>query len=303
LVSGNVFYDTAPSGASQNSAIAYGGTGGAVITDNSIYKGVTKWAHAININSATGQVIVKNNVVFDACCTAAVYLALDSATTNVEFIHNKIVTMTTATAAPRYRYRGTNFTVDAFGSGIDSDEVVLSPAQRSILTASAAPTTGTWKVADIVYNSAPTATSQMGWVNTTAGTPGTWTVFGQIGSLSKGIGWNWNNGAAALTTGMTGYMTWEASPCTLTKWGMTVNPSDTVTANVWKVSSGTALPTSSNSIIGTGTKPNIASGSAANATVNWSGSTVVATGDVLGFNIDAVGGTATQASLVVQCQQ
>jgi hypothetical protein len=39
---------------------------------------------------------------------------------------------------------------------------------------SAVPTTGTWRVTDVVMNSAPTTGSPAGWVCTVAGTPGTW---------------------------------------------------------------------------------------------------------------------------------
>jgi len=45
---------------------------------------------------------------------------------------------------------------------------------------SAAPTTGTWVVGDIVYNDTPAAGGFIGWVCTTAGTPGTWKTFGAI---------------------------------------------------------------------------------------------------------------------------
>ena len=44
----------------------------------------------------------------------------------------------------------------------------------------AAPTTGTWRVGDKVINSAPTASGYIGWVCTTAGTPGTWKTYGAI---------------------------------------------------------------------------------------------------------------------------
>ena len=44
----------------------------------------------------------------------------------------------------------------------------------------AAPTTGTYQVGDIFYNSAPTAGGTIGWVCTTAGNPGTWKTFGAI---------------------------------------------------------------------------------------------------------------------------
>lgn len=44
----------------------------------------------------------------------------------------------------------------------------------------AAPTTGTYRVGDIVYNSAPASAGYVGWVCTVAGTPGTWQTFGLI---------------------------------------------------------------------------------------------------------------------------
>lgn len=46
--------------------------------------------------------------------------------------------------------------------------------------ASAAPVSGTWYVGDVVYNTAPTSGGYVGWVCTTAGTPGTWKTFGVI---------------------------------------------------------------------------------------------------------------------------
>jgi hypothetical protein len=44
----------------------------------------------------------------------------------------------------------------------------------------APPTTGTWRVGDIVYNRAPTSGQPMGWVNSVAGTPGTWLAMANL---------------------------------------------------------------------------------------------------------------------------
>lgn len=44
----------------------------------------------------------------------------------------------------------------------------------------AAPTVGNYMVGDILYNTAPMAGGNIGWVCTTAGSPGTWKVFGAI---------------------------------------------------------------------------------------------------------------------------
>lgn len=46
--------------------------------------------------------------------------------------------------------------------------------------AASAPAAGTWKVGDLVYNTNPTAGGTVGWICTTAGTPGTWKTFGSI---------------------------------------------------------------------------------------------------------------------------
>ena len=46
----------------------------------------------------------------------------------------------------------------------------------------AAPASGTYKVGDIVYNTAPAPSGYTGWICTTAGTPGTWKGFGVIQS-------------------------------------------------------------------------------------------------------------------------
>jgi hypothetical protein len=45
---------------------------------------------------------------------------------------------------------------------------------------SAAPTTGTWRVTDVVMNSAPTIGQPSGWVCTVAGTPGTWAAMANL---------------------------------------------------------------------------------------------------------------------------
>jgi hypothetical protein len=46
--------------------------------------------------------------------------------------------------------------------------------------AAAAPVSGDYLVGDIVWNSAPSSGGFIGWVCTTAGSPGTWKTFGAI---------------------------------------------------------------------------------------------------------------------------
>lgn len=47
-------------------------------------------------------------------------------------------------------------------------------------TATSAPTTGTFQVGDIVWNTTPAASGTIGWVCVTAGSPGTFKTFGAI---------------------------------------------------------------------------------------------------------------------------
>jgi hypothetical protein len=44
----------------------------------------------------------------------------------------------------------------------------------------AAPSTGTWRIGDVIFNTVPVAAGTIGFVCTTAGTPGTWKTFGTI---------------------------------------------------------------------------------------------------------------------------
>ena len=53
-------------------------------------------------------------------------------------------------------------------------------AGQQVKYASAAPTSGTWSVGDIVHNTVPTAGGFAGWICVTAGAPGTWKTFGAI---------------------------------------------------------------------------------------------------------------------------
>jgi hypothetical protein len=56
---------------------------------------------------------------------------------------------------------------------------VVGPGLRQMWF-NAAPSVGTWLVGDIVWNTSASAGGFVGWVCTTAGTPGTWKTFGAI---------------------------------------------------------------------------------------------------------------------------
>jgi parallel beta-helix repeat protein len=52
--------------------------------------------------------------------------------------------------------------------------------KNTVFYGSAAPTKGTWEKGDIMYNSMTLTTAYVGWICTSAGTPGTWKSFGAI---------------------------------------------------------------------------------------------------------------------------
>ena len=55
-----------------------------------------------------------------------------------------------------------------------------NPKKQNQLNGAAVPTTGTWFLGDMVYNTTPTSGGYVGWICTAAGTPGTWRTFGLI---------------------------------------------------------------------------------------------------------------------------
>lgn len=74
---------------------------------------------------------------------------------------------------------GTQITIDSWGvsfGGADYSNITKS----FNLYASSFPTAGTWAQGDIAYDITPTAGGNIGWVCTTAGTPGTWKTYGAI---------------------------------------------------------------------------------------------------------------------------
>lgn len=68
------------------------------------------------------------------------------------------------------------------------DSALINPAKfgsvelatKTFTVASAAPTTGTWKVGDRVFNSVPAVGQPKSWVCTVAGSPGTWVSEGNL---------------------------------------------------------------------------------------------------------------------------
>ena len=64
----------------------------------------------------------------------------------------------------------------------DGNEKTSVRGSKLHVYGTSAPASGTWAVGDIMWNTSPAAAGTIGWVCTTAGTPGTWKTFGTIAS-------------------------------------------------------------------------------------------------------------------------
>jgi hypothetical protein len=119
------------------------------------------------------------------------------------------------------------------------------------------------------------------------------------------IGATFDGQGSALTAGKTVYFAVPFA-CSIKSWNMTVD-TGTATVDVWKIASGTAIPTVTNSITASAT-PAITTGTAllSTAITTWTGyvtgkGVAVTINDLFGINLK-VASAATEVSLVMECQ-
>jgi hypothetical protein len=129
------------------------------------------------------------------------------------------------------------------------------------------------------------ATGPTGATGSTGSNQGFGAAFGSVAS-----------GSPALVAD-TAYIT-VPHACTIAAWNITVN-AGTATFDIWKVATGTAIPTSSNSITASA-QPAISTGTAIHSTTLTGWTTSVSANDIVGINLKTVS-TATFASIVVEC--
>lgn len=112
------------------------------------------------------------------------------------------------------------------------------------------------------------------------------------------VGVSLDGGGSTLSTGQKGYVTCPFAG-TIVAWDITAD-TGTCTFDIWKIATGTAVPTVTNTITASA-KPALATGTAIHSTTltGWSTGVNVAANDIFGFNLDAVA-TATKLTLVLQ---
>ena len=165
---------------------------------------------------ACTRVAIKGNSLYDCCTTNTVaeeqgiYILLgtdytitdnvirdnlgnmryglqNSSTNQATFMVARNISTGATDYGARFVGTGTNllYYADNIFSGT-SGETLNAPAtnQRGntsrIFYGTAAPASGTWKVSDVLWNTATTAGGTPGWVCTTAGTPGTWKAMANV---------------------------------------------------------------------------------------------------------------------------
>lgn len=116
----------------------------------------------------------------------------------------------------------------------------------------------------------------------------------------RSIGMFFDGGGVALANNQVKYYTWTGGACTIAYWTITAD-TGTITYDIWKIATGTAIPTVSNTIVASAA-PALATGTAIKSTTMTGWTTSVADGDIFGFKITAISG-ATQSSIVLQCAQ
>jgi hypothetical protein len=84
--------------------------------------------------------------------------------------------LTYTISQPEIYNMGTTLPTQRDGIGITHPSV----PHKTLFTAAAVPSAGTWQLRHQVLQSSPAAAGFIGWVCTTAGTPGTWKTFGAI---------------------------------------------------------------------------------------------------------------------------
>jgi hypothetical protein len=180
---------------SQGSAITHqSGSVSIKIANNHIYAGATQWATGILGNDTAAYYLISNNDFHGDGFTSQV-IKLASGNSNYDIIDNPIEPGSMSNLRTRIQVQGVSFALTDFAT--DSG-TILSTKRPSVTYGTAAPTTGVWLAKDVRVNTAVTATgstSNVYWVCTTGGTPGTWTP---VYIISAGTGLSQTNGVISM---------------------------------------------------------------------------------------------------------
>ena len=169
---------------SYSAASSYATNNNYVSVGNNTIRSALYGVYAIEVVAGT----ISGNTFAD-CATAGMYV---NACKNLAVTGN---TVTTDSDVVAIHTAGTNVDCTVESNSIPPRDSYAQPFVRQygtgvmvVVYGTAAATQGTWAVGDIIYDTAPSAGGNIGWVCTTAGTPGTWEGFGDTTINVKAFG-------------------------------------------------------------------------------------------------------------------
>lgn len=211
VISGNTIINAPVAGISMG--VAGGTFKGCEVTDNTIINAAQTQNSSVtadykrpifsSVAALTGRMLIARNTIIDNFSTTRMIAAYGiysaAATAYFDLIDNFVridggtktayirhVAMSGTNAVPYiHDYTDYDFKAPIVACAAGSEVYDVTNNYRWRLKASgttwtvdgggtAAPTAGTWRVGDVVYNSAPAGGNAGGWICTVAGTPGTW---------------------------------------------------------------------------------------------------------------------------------
>jgi hypothetical protein len=246
-------------------------TGGAV--------GITI-AGAGTSGSATIQLFGSVSCVFDGATTAGDYVQISSTTAGN--CHD--------TTAATYPTSGQVIgrSLSTHGSG-GTYTMQLFPAEISA-------TAGSVSCASMPALTGDTTSSAGSCATTVANVGGTAAATVKMRDFGTTFG---DTSGSALTSGSVVYFTVPFA-CTIAAWNASVD-AGTVTFDIWKIGTGTAIPTVTNTITASAL-PAISSGTSIHSTTLTGWTTSVTANDIFGIQLKTVA-TAKFAQLDIQCNQ
>lgn len=164
IIANNFFaaLDTAQRG------IIMGGAGGqqynGVIRDNTF---TSFTINDIQIPNSSGQTLIDNNRCMSSAPTNSIFIA--------QAYDPPVIVTNNWLKKALYLDNPADYSNGKIVLANNVENDTFKPTKQS-----AAPTTGTWLVTDVVMNSAPASGQPAGWICTAAGTPGTWKAMANL---------------------------------------------------------------------------------------------------------------------------
>ena len=276
-VSGNVSTDAETTGHGQGNFLRLEISTEVSVTGNThkVDSGLTGYYMVDIVNADSNNIVVSGNLMYAASAlvnTLATTPTVMSVTGNICYSNSNTALIRTSTD-PYHKYIIRDNINQSVPFRTESD------GTNMVTWSAAAPSSGIHAVGDIAYDTAPSAGGNIGWVCTTAGTPGTWEGFGDTTINVKAYGATGDATAGSMATGTDDSSAIQAAITAASTSGGTV----LFPPGAYRVDSAmTAIATSGVHIVGN------------SATINWT--STVSSASLFSFEkVSAASGTLSGA--------